>query len=131
MRRLPAGRYVYGQNEAALRSVFLVFEGQTILETEINGWRFTLGRLQRGEAFGGIGLVASVPTPESAIAGTDLVLLEIEPFTFRYLEVVRPLLARRLRQIVFESFLSRVHNLLEINLPTDARSREAGRGGRS
>jgi len=121
LRRLPVGRYVYSQDQADLHSIFLVFDGQVVLETRINGWRFALGRLQRGEAFGGVGLMASVATPESAVAATDLSLLEIEPFTFRYLEVVRPLLARRLRQIVFESFLSRIHDMLEINLPTDAR----------
>lgn len=118
LRRMPSGRYIYRQGDPGLRSVFLVFGGQVVLETEIRGRRLTLARLHRGDAFGGLGLLAADPVPESAVAATELQLLEIEPYTARYLEVVRPALARRIRQVVFQAYLGRFQDLLERQLPT-------------
>jgi hypothetical protein len=113
LRKHEIGSCIYPQNRTDLRSMFLVFSGQVVLDAEIQGRQRPLARLCRGDSFGGLSLVTPLPTQEAATAATDVQLLEIEPFTYRCLEATRPALARRIRELVFHSHLTRLHGLLE------------------
>jgi len=97
LRAVPCGRRLYGEEtwRPGEDSVFVVVRGTVAIDARSHRARDVwLERVEPGGLFGGLPLVAKMPHVESATAEADLELLEIDRFTFRYLEWTKPQIAR-------------------------------------
>lgn len=115
LREVGAGRYVYQQDSAhpGEDSIFVVERGAVQLQIRTaSGRDLPIARLERGQIFGGMPLVCDEPHAESAIAESDLRLLEIHRDVFRYLGRARPWLAHRLSATVVRVNARRLHQVL-------------------
>jgi hypothetical protein len=93
------GRRIYEQGKFRTRgdSVFIVEKGLVVLEVDApRAGRLVLDRIGKGGIFAGLPLISETPHAESAIAATDLRLIEIDPYNFASLETTRPRVARAL-----------------------------------
>jgi len=106
LRQLPAGRVVYRASERGSESLFVVFRGSVAIEA---GSRMRMDRIvPQGQSFGGRALLADLPSIETCTAREDTQLLEIDVYAYHFLEVARPVLARRVLRAI-----------LNWTLPTD------------
>ena len=115
LREVPAGHRLYcqGKRSDGGESIFVVYRGSVALEVAVDGDdRVRLERVEAGGVFGGLPLVAGVPHVESASTETDSLLLEIDPYTFHFLEWAKPPLARGLTQIVIRKQVLHLSNLI-------------------
>lgn len=95
-------------------SLFLVVRGSvTLLMGDRLGAGATLESARAGALFGGSALAAGVPSPFSAIADSDVTLLELDRSALDYLERAKPLVARRLSRAVARRLLRHVGTLAE------------------
>ncbi len=107
----PMGGRIYEQGALRTRgdSFFIVQRGAVVQEVgEPGQGRLIVSRIGVGGVFAGLPLLAGAPHAESAIAETELSLLEIDPFSFAALEQTRPRVSRgmiraALRQRAFAS----------------------------
>ena len=98
-RTLCSGETIYrqGAHPDNNDSIFLITEGTVTLQLRIrDAIEQPLAQLGVGELFGGLPLLADVPHAETAVAGTDVRLLEIDSAAFRHLRSMRPWLGHRL-----------------------------------
>ena len=101
----PVGRRIYEQGKERSRgdSVFIVEHGSVVLEAQIPGaGRILLDSIDRGAIFAGLPLLTDAAHMESAIASSDLRLIEIDPYSFATLEGTRPRVARRLARAIVQ-----------------------------
>lgn len=98
-RDIPSGQNLYRQNsnEPGQDSIYLVIEGAVSLEFRVRDARnVEFERLESGQFFGGLPILAVVPHAESATAATDVRLLEIDRQAFQYIRTAKPWLGYRL-----------------------------------
>ena len=72
-----------------------------------------IDRVNPGQVFGGLSMLAGVPATESAVTETDTELLEFDARGYQYLKRNKPWLAQELSQIVTTTYVRRLHRLLE------------------
>lgn len=78
-------------------SIFLLTEGNVTLQLRIrDAIERPLVQLAVGDLFGGLPLLADIPHAESAVADTQVRLLEIDSASFRHLRSMKPWLGHRL-----------------------------------
>lgn len=114
-KEVPAGRYVYRGDavRSGASSIFLVYSGTVVLQLRVRGAvDRAIARLGPGRLFGGLALVAEPMPGESAVAQTDVRLLEIHEQSFRFLCSGKPWLAQRLAQAVTMAYARRAGALL-------------------
>jgi len=114
-RTATAGRYLYvGGSESSDDSVFAVSRGSISIEADIHGLRVPVGRVETGEIFGGISLLAPALKPYlSAVAARDAILLEIDRSSYDYLRRAKPIVAARLANAVVDRHVRQLHECIE------------------
>jgi len=114
-RTAVAGRYLYlGGSQAADDSVFLVSQGAVAIEAEVHGLRVQVGRVESGQVFGGISLLAPALKPYlSAMASRDVILLEIDQSSYDYLRRAKPVVAARLANAIVEQHVRQLQDCVE------------------
>ena len=100
-RTYRTGDMIYRQGThgatAATDSIFLITEGNVTLQLRIrDAVEQPLVRLSAGDLFGGLPLLADIAHAESAVADSDLRLLEVDRAAFRHLRSMKPWLGHRL-----------------------------------
>ncbi len=99
--------------DAGEESIFLVSEGEVVLEARVRGARnVSFERLGPGRLFGGTPLLTGLAPSETAIAATDCRLLEIDRSAFEYLCSAKPWLAQRVSQAVSAAQARRAREVL-------------------
>ena len=96
---MQAGDTIYrqGTRGEGNDSIYLITEGRVTLQLRIRGAiEQTLTTLSTGDLFGGMPLLADLPHSESAIADTEVRLLEVDQAAFRHLRSMKPWLGHRL-----------------------------------
>ncbi len=114
-REVSAGRYIYRPDvsRSGECSVYLVCSGSVVLELRTRGAiDRPIERLGVGRLFGGMEVITDARSPESAIAASDVQLLEIDRRSYRFLSAAKPWLAQRLAQAVTRAYLLRTRELL-------------------
>jgi CRP-like cAMP-binding protein len=97
------GTYVCHEGDLRLGqdSIYVVVSGRVVLEAAgAREHELELEVIREGGVFGGLPLIADVPPPLSAVASSDVTLLEIDRNAFRYLERSKPAVAHRIGRIV-------------------------------
>lgn len=116
MRKLPGGHTIYRQDldPEDSGSIFVVESGSVMLQVRVRGAReVPIDRVEKGQVFGGLSMLAGVPPTESAITETETSLLEFDARGYRYLAQNKPWLAQQLGHIVTTSYVRRLHRVLE------------------
>ncbi len=116
IRRVAAGTTLYRQDRdpEMANSIFVVETGTVILQVRARGVReIPIDKVQAGQVFGGLTMLAGVPPTESAITETDAEILEFDARGFQYLTRNKPWLAQELSQIVTTTYVRRLHRVLE------------------
>ncbi len=114
-RDLPPGATIYRQDSSRPGddSIFVVTSGSVLLQVRVRGARETLiARLGPGQMFGGAPLVAESPHPETALADTNVRLLEVDRDAWSYLQSARPWLAQRLASNLNRTVARRLTDVL-------------------
>ena len=98
-RTMQAGETIYRQGTLSgdTDSIYLITDGSVTLQLRIRGAiEQPLTTLTTGDLFGGLPLLADMPHAESAVANTNVRLLEIDRSAFRHLRSMKPWLGHRL-----------------------------------
>ena len=98
-RDIPVGRIIFRQDtrKSGEDSVFLLLSGQVVLSVRVrDALDLELERLSPGALFGGLPLVAGVEHAETAVAASDVRLLEIDASAYRYIRIAKPWIGYRL-----------------------------------
>jgi CRP-like cAMP-binding protein len=114
-RDIPIGQTLYRQdaNEPGQDSIFLVIEGSVSLQVRVrNAREVEYARLESGQFFGGLPLLADVPNVDSAVCSTDVRLLEIDRQAFQYIRTAKPWLGYRLGSAMLRISTLRMSQLL-------------------
>ncbi len=94
-------------------AIYVVEEGEVALEVRIGGViPKAIDRLGRGRLFGGVALITDEADAESAVAETDLRLIEIDAAAYRYLAATKPWLACHLATAVARAYGRRMREVL-------------------
>jgi CRP-like cAMP-binding protein len=114
-RTATAGRYLLRAGEQGSDdSVYVLFEGSVGLEADVHGLRFPVARVGAGGVFGGISLLSpTVKSHLSAVANSDLVLLEVDRSSCEYLRRAKPLLAARIDSVIVGRHVSQLHDCIQ------------------
>lgn len=103
VQHVPAGRWLYTQGRPGPEadSIYVVLEGRVVLQVRVrDAVEKVFDTVGPGGLFGGAGVVGGEPPSESAVAETNLRLLEIDARSYQYLLAAKPWLALRLAQLV-------------------------------
>jgi CRP-like cAMP-binding protein len=103
LREAASGMFICreGHPRAGDDSLFALMRGTvTLAATGNREHEIEVERVTPGGIFGGVPLIADVPSPVSAVAATDVTLLELDRAAFRYLERAKPLVAHRLARSI-------------------------------
>jgi hypothetical protein len=114
-RDLVAGGSIYRQDTARTGedSIFVVGKGTVVLQVRVRGvTEVLLARLGPGQVFGGMPLIGGAQHGDSAIADTDVRILEIDQDAYRYLKTARPKLAEDLAFVVARAYRRRLNDAL-------------------
>jgi CRP-like cAMP-binding protein len=98
-RTMHTGELIYRQGTRGEHndSIFLITEGSVTLQIRIrDAIEQPLARLEAGDLFGGLPLLADLPHAETAVANEDIRLLELDRSAFRHLRSMKPWLGHRL-----------------------------------
>ena len=99
LRAMQPGDLIYRQgtrNESS-DSIYLITEGTATLQIRIrDAIEQPLCQLGPGDLFGGLPLLADLPHADSAVANTQLRVLEIDGAAYRHLRTMKPWLGHRL-----------------------------------
>lgn len=109
LREVPAGAWIVreGHPSEAADAMFVVTEGSIQLETsERVARRLTFESIGKGGVFGGLGLLADVPPPLSAMASRPTTMLELDRGSFKYLARAKPIVAMRLTELIVQRSIS-------------------------
>ncbi len=113
---VPCGHTLYRQGEDSdgCDSIFLVIEGAVSLTVRARGSRdVDIARLESGEFFGGLPILAGIPHADSAVAATDVRLLEIDSHAFQYIRTAKPWLGYRLGSAMLRLSAQRMGAIVE------------------
>lgn len=112
---VPCGHTLYRQDtdEPGCDSIFLVIEGVVTLQVRVRDSReVEFARLESGQFFGGLPILAGVPHAESAVAASDVRLLEIDRHAFQYIRTARPWLGYRLGSAMLRISTQRLRQIV-------------------
>lgn len=115
LRAVQLGDMIYrqGTRDSATDSIFLIAEGSVTLQIRIrDAIEQTLCQLGPGEMFGGLPLLADLPHAESAVANSNLRLLEVDAAAYRHLRTMKPWLGHRLGVSVLRTHAVRMSQIL-------------------
>jgi len=110
------GTYIFHEGDLRLGqdSIYVLVSGRVVLEAAgAREHELALEVIHTGGVFGGLPLIADVPPPLSAVAATDITLLEIDRNAFRYLERSKPSVAHRLSRIVTAKNVAHLRSAIE------------------
>jgi CRP-like cAMP-binding protein len=99
VRTFQPGDMIYrqGTQGGTNDSIFLITEGSVTLQLRIrDAIEQALVQLTTGDLFGGLPLLADIPHAESAVADSQVRLLEVDRAAFRHLRSMKPWLGHRL-----------------------------------
>ncbi len=99
VRTFQPGDMIYrqGTQGGSNDSIFLITEGNVTLQLRIrDAIEQALVQLTTGDLFGGLPLLADIPHAESAVADSQVRLLEVDRAAFRHLRSMKPWLGHRL-----------------------------------
>lgn len=114
-RTMHAGDTIYrqGTRGEGNDSIYLITEGSVTLQLRIRGAiEQTLTNLTTGDLFGGMPLLADLAHSESAIANTNVRLLEVDHAAFRQLRSTKPWLGHRLGVALLRVHAQRMAEIL-------------------
>ncbi len=117
---LEAGTNLYRQGGVGEggRSIYLVTRGKVGLQVRLRDVREkVIEVLEPGKLFGGLPMLADVDHQESAVAHTDVRLLEVSPEAFAHLQHARPWMAQQIAFAVTSSYARRMQRVLEMAGP--------------
>ncbi len=103
LREARAGTWIFteGRTRPGVDSLFIVMSGTVLLVATVASEGDTeIERVLPGGVFGGVSLVSGSAPPLSAVAESDVTLLEIDEQVFGYLERAKPFVARRLTRTI-------------------------------
>lgn len=84
-------------------SLYLIIQGDVVIEAgSRRPPRFEV-RLGRGGAFGGFGLVTDLPAPLAAVTASETLLLEVAAASLSYLTRAKPLAAEGVRRLIINN----------------------------
>lgn len=109
------GDFIYrqGTRTPGSDSIFLITEGSVMLQVRVrDAIERTLCRLETGDLFGGLPLIADLPHMDSAVANTSVNLLELDAGAFRHLRSLKPWLGHRLGVTLLRVHAQRMATLL-------------------
>jgi CRP-like cAMP-binding protein len=115
MREARVGAHVCEEGKLRLGddSVFILMKGSVVLEAAAaRALDVELEFVEPGGIFGGLPLIAQMPSPLSAVVARDATLLELDRTAFRYLAQTRPWLAEELRRLVVERNVEQLRGAL-------------------
>lgn len=110
------GTYICHEGDLRLGqdSIYVVVSGRVVLEAAgAREHELELEVIREGGVFGGLPLIADVPPPLSAVAATDVSLLELDRNAFRYLERSKPAVAHRISRIVMAKNVAHLRSALD------------------
>ncbi len=114
-REVHAGQTLYrqGARNEGEDSICIILRGTVVLQVRVRDARdVEVARLHSGDVFGGLTLLARVGYSESAVAQSDVSLLEIDEPTFRYIRSAKPWLGYRLGNALLRIAVERFHALM-------------------
>lgn len=115
IRTLQPGDMIYrqGMRNSASDSIYLIADGSVTLQVRIrDAIEQPLCQLGTGDLFGGLPLLADLPHAESAVANTQLRLLEVDGAAFRHLRSMKPWLGHRLGVALLRVHAQRMSQIL-------------------
>jgi hypothetical protein len=113
--QFPAGDCIHRQGSLGGRgdSAFVVYEGRVMLEARSATAQIVYRDfVESGGAFGGMPILAAAAHPDTATADTDVLLLEIDPYAFHYLEGARPRAVGWLSRALAGRYAGRLQQLI-------------------
>jgi hypothetical protein len=116
-RTMSPGDLIFRQGQRSLGndSIFLITEGRVTLQFRIrDAIERPLAQLGVGDLFGGLPLLAELPHAESAIADSNVRLLELDAAAFQHLRVTKPWLGHRLGVALLRVHAQRISKILEL-----------------
>ena len=116
-RSMSAGETIYrqGAEGGANDSIFLIVEGDVTLQLRIrDAIERTLAQVGVGELFGGLPLLTDLPHMESAVASTNVRLLEIDRAAYRHVRSMKPWLGHRLGVALLRVHAQRMAKVLDL-----------------
>ncbi len=106
--------YKQDATDTAVGSSFIVYDGAVVLKASgSTGRPVTVGRIGVGGLFGGLSVLAEVPHVTSAYAEAASILLEIDSYTFHYLQDAKPRVARRFEAALISAKVTHLRALVE------------------
>jgi hypothetical protein len=112
MREIRAGGLLYRQGVRD-DSAFVVTCGEVVFERRTpRDRKLMVGRARPGQLLGGLGVVANCLPNETAVADSDVSLLEISRGAFENLQLTSPALAFQVASLVMQSHLRRLDSAL-------------------
>jgi len=94
-------------------SIFLVIEGSVTLQVRVrDAIERPLCQLEAGDLFGGLPLLANLAHMDSAVANTQVKLLELDGGAFRHLRSTKPWLGHRLGVALLRVHAQRMSKIL-------------------
>ena len=115
-RKVPYGQTLYRQGtmKKGEDSIYVILEGTVVLQARVRDAIETeIARLSSGDLFGGLPLLASVAHCESAVANSDVQLLEIDRQAYIHIRATKPWLGQRLGNALLRVTAERFHSLME------------------
>jgi hypothetical protein len=114
-RSLRTGDLIYRQGTSGEHndSIFMIIEGSVTLQLRIrDAIEQPLAQLTPGDLFGGLPLLADLPHAETAIANSDVRLLELDHAAYRHLRSMKPWLGHRLGVALLRVHAQRLASVL-------------------
>lgn len=114
-RSMSVGEMIYRQGTRGVGndSIYLITEGSVTLQLRIrNAIEQPLAQLSVGDLFGGLPLLADLPHAESAVANSNVQLLEVDQAAFRHLRSMKPWLGHRLGVALLRVHAQRMSEIL-------------------
>lgn len=111
----PGGQVVFSQNSIGVRgdSLYVVLQGGVNFEARVGTSRpIPLRQIGRGGVFAGTPFTSTCPHIESAVTSAPTTLLEIDRYTFRYLEQTRPGVAGEISKSLLASRSAQIEALV-------------------
>jgi CRP-like cAMP-binding protein len=116
LREAQPGTYIFheGKQQLGQDSIYVIVSGKVVLEAAgARQHELELEFIREGGIFGGLPLIADVPPPLSAVASSDVSLLEIDRNAFRYLERAKPSVAHRISRVVIAKSVGHLRSLID------------------
>ena len=115
LREARAGTWIFteGRTRPGVESLFIVMSGTVLLVATVAEEGDTkVERVVRGGVFGGVSLICESEPALSAVAESDVTLLEVDHQVFGFLERAKPFVARRLARTIVSRQVGQMRSLV-------------------